>query len=130
MEQRMEKQLHGVSLLRGLVGMAVGGALGYYAFSWAYMQGFYALSLPGALLGLGGGFASGRRSPVLAGIAALSAAVLGLYTEFHFRPFTVDGSLGYFLTHLHQLSTVTQVMLVLGVVFAAWFALGRERVTR
>jgi hypothetical protein len=126
----MEKQFHAMALLRGLVGMAIGGVLGYYAFRMAIMQGFYALALPGMLLGLGAALGSGRRSPMLAVVAAVAAAVLGLYTEFRFRPFNVDSSLQYFLTHLHQLTTVTQVMWVLGVALAAWFAIGRERVAR
>jgi hypothetical protein len=41
-----------VHLLRGLVGAVVGGVTGYYAFGWALSQGYYAMVVPGALLGL------------------------------------------------------------------------------
>ena len=45
-------------------------------------------------------------------------------------PFIADDSFVYFLTHLHQLKSVTLIMLVLGIVFAAWFGLGRPKAPR
>ena len=57
-----------VSASLGLAGAVAGGAIGYFVFMWMARQGFYAMILPGALLGLGCGLASRRRSAVL-GIA-------------------------------------------------------------
>ena len=43
-----------------LCGAVAGGILGYFAFGWLLGQGFYALMLPGGLLGLGAGLAKNR----------------------------------------------------------------------
>jgi len=41
------------NLLAGILGAAAGGILGYFAFFWIAGQGFYALMVPGGLVGLG-----------------------------------------------------------------------------
>lgn len=116
-----------VAHLRGLVGAAIGAVVGYFIFSWMLRQGFYALAFPGALVGLGCGYASQIRSTPLAAICGLITLPLLLLLEWKFRAFVVDDSLNYFVTHIHQLSSVTHLMLLLGVVFAIWFGLGRNR---
>ncbi len=116
-----------IAHLRGLVGALVGGAVGYFLFAWMLKQGYYALALPGALVGLACGYASGIRSVPLAAICGVLTLPLLLFLEWQFRAFVVDDSLGYFLTHLHRLTPVTLVMMALGVVFAVWFGLGRNR---
>ena len=45
-----------------MAGAATGGAIGYFAFFLLASQGLYALVLPGALVGLGFGALSRRRS--------------------------------------------------------------------
>jgi hypothetical protein len=115
------------SLLPGLSGAAVGGLLGYFAFFWAARHGFYALVLPGGLLGCGAGLLVKDRSMLRATICGLAAAGLGLFTEWRFSPFIKDESLGYFLTHAHQLQPMTLVMIAAGAACGAWMALGRER---
>ena len=47
--------------LPGLIGGAVGGLVGYFLVGWVSRQGFYAMILPGALVGLGCGQASPTR---------------------------------------------------------------------
>ncbi len=126
----MREQHDLLHILRGLIGLSAGAALGYFAFFFVARQGFYALALPGALIGLGCGLASGIRSSPLATLCGIVALVLGIISEWQLRPFGADPSFTYFLTHLHQLTTVTLVMLVLGVVFAAWFGVGRDRLPR
>jgi hypothetical protein len=109
-----------------LLGAAVGGALGYFAFFWIARQGFYALVLPPGLLGLTAGFFARCRSTPLALICAVAGLALGLFTEWRFAPFIADRSLLYFLTHIHALKLITLLMLALGVFLSYRFALGRD----
>ena len=111
----------------GLLGAALGGGVGYFAFFWAARQGFYALILPPALLGLTAGYFARCRSTPLAIVCALAGLALGLYTEWRFAPFIADKSFPYFLTHVHQLKPFTLLMLALGVFLCYRFALGVDR---
>ena len=108
-----------------LLGALVGGALGYLAFFWLAGQGFYALVLPGALLGLGGGLARPRSRfvPVVCGLMAL---VLGLIIEWRFAPFTADTSLPYFLSHVHQLKPLTLIVIAVGAAIGFWVPFRRR----
>jgi len=118
------------NLLAGLAGALAGSVVGYFAFIWIARQGFYALMLPGGLAGIGASlFVSDRSVPrgVLCGIFALG---LGVFAEWRFAPFIKDGSLGYFLGHLHQLQPITLLMIAGGSFLGYWLALGRERGVR
>jgi hypothetical protein len=114
-------------LMRGLAGAAIGAAAGWFAFGWLFNAGFYALALPGALVGLFCGVISGGASLINAIGCAIIAAVLSIVLEWKHRPFIADESFGYFITHLHELRGMTWLMLVLGVVFAFWFGRGRAK---
>ena len=115
----------GNSVLALLAGMA-GGVLGYFAFLWIARQGFYALVLPGALVGVGASFLKPRSVGVcvVCGVMALAA---GLFTEWRFAPFTKDPSMGYFVAHLLQLPVLTWIMIAAGAAIGFWspFAGGR-----
>ena len=113
-------------LALGFIGAAVGAALGYAAFFWAARQGFYAIVLPPALLGLGAGLGARRRSRFIACVAAVAGLALGLFVEWKFSPFVVDQSLAYFVTHLHTLRPLTILMIVLGGILSYRLALGFE----
>ena len=115
------------NLLAGLLGAAAGGVLGYFVFFWALRQGFYALMVPGGLIGLGGGLLVKDRSVIRAILCGVFGAGLGLFSEWRHFPFSADPSLGYFLTHLHQLRPLTLLMLAVGTAFAAWLSLGKQR---
>ena len=110
----------------GVAGAVVGGTLGYLAFFWFVRQGFYALALPGALLGLGCGLFAGTRSHMLGVASGVLAVALGLFTEWRFAPFIDDSSFWYFLTHVHQLKSATLIMIAIGALFGYWFGTGRE----
>jgi len=116
----------GLSWVKGIVGAFLGAIVGWFIYGWAYSQGFYALALPGALVGLGFGALS-RRSMIAGGVfCAVVAFVLMVLCEWNTSPFSADDSLGYFVTHLHQLdSQMTWLFMALGVVFAFWFGRGR-----
>ena len=111
----------------GVVGAAIGGGVGYYAFEWILTQGFYALIVPAALLGLTAGYAVRGKSQPFAIACGVAGLALGLFTEWSFLPFKVDGSLLYFLTHIQSLKPLTLVMLVIGTVVSYRLALGMDR---
>ena len=115
-----------ISFARGVVGALIGGTIGWFAFGWLLSQGYYALALPGALVGLGFGFLS-RRSMLIGGLfCAVAAFALMVACEWKHAPFSDDGSLTYFVTHLHKLdSQFTYVLLALGTAFSFWFGKGR-----
>lgn len=98
---------------------AAGGVLGYFAFFWIASQGFYALVVPGGLLGLAAGLVP-NRSLAIAIICGVLALGLGVVTEFRFRPFVADEGFVYFLTHLHQLQPFTWIMIVVGGFIGFW----------
>jgi hypothetical protein len=75
------------------------------------------------LIGLGVGLAARRRSILLASISAAAGLVLGLFIEWQFAPFVVDGSLRYFVTHLHALRPLTLLMSALGTILSYRLAL-------
>lgn len=52
--------------------------------------------------------------------------LLGVFTEWRTAPFVTDGSLSFFLAHLHKLSVVTQALILVGAACGYWFGLGRE----
>jgi hypothetical protein len=115
------------NLAVGLLGAAVGAVLGHLAFSMALQQGFYALMLPGGFIGLGGGLLVKDRSVLRATICGVFGVCVGLYSEWRHFPFAADHSLGYFITHVHELRGLTLLMLAGGTAFAVWLSLGKNK---
>jgi len=127
MEPGTTQHQQSTSRLFPLLGAALGGLLGYFAFGWLAHQGFYAVALPGALLGAGAGLFLKQRSMALAITCGVAALALGIFSEWRIFPFIADPGFGYFLAHLHLLPPVKLLMLLLGGVFGFWFSLGRRR---
>lgn len=125
-----EKQFDVVSHARGLLGLLVGAAAGFFLFQWLVSQGFYGLAIIGAVIGWACSYASRVHSLVLAIACGISAAVLSVFAEWKSFPFVADDSFGYFVTHLYQLKGLTLIFIVLSTVFAAWFGLGRPKAPR
>ena len=117
-------------MARGLIGAAIGGVVGYFVFFWIARQGFYPLVLPPVAVGFAAGLCARGRSIPLAIVCAVAGLLLGLFIEWRFAPFVADGSLLYFITHLHALRPITLLMLAVGVFFSYRLALGRERTTK
>jgi hypothetical protein len=118
-------------LVLGLLGGVVGGVVGYFAFFWIAGQGFYALVLPGGLVGLGAGLAARTRSVPLAVVCALAALVLGFFCDWRFAPFKSDPSFVYYLTHLGSLDSrnlkIALVVIGAAVAYALALGFGRRR---
>jgi len=108
--------------LKGSAGAAIGGAVGYFGFGWLLSQGFYAVALPGVLLGIGAGLLRQRQSLTFSIVCAIAALVLGILAEWKYIPYIADQSLGYFLEHLKGRSPVTLIMIALGSFAGFWFS--------
>ena len=115
------------TLVRAALGSLVGAAVGYLSFVLVARQGALLLALPGALAGIGCGVVTRERSQAAGALAGVVALVLSIYIEWKFFPFAADESLGYFLTHLHQASGRTWIMIVGGTLAGDWFGCGRRR---
>jgi hypothetical protein len=113
------------TLSLALSGALAGGILGYFGFFWIASQGFYALALPGGLLGLGAGIVK-NRSILVAVSCGLAATALGLFTEWRYAPFIDDDSLAYFLAHVYQLKPITLVMILVGGLIGFWIPYSRK----
>jgi hypothetical protein len=109
-----------------LGGALLGGALGYFVFFWIVRQGFYALALPGGLLGLGAGIVTNRSVWVAVACGSLAVA-LGVFTEYRFAPFKDDKSFTFFLAHVGQLAPITLVMIGLGGFIGFWIPFRRRQ---
>ena len=112
-------------ILRGMLGAAIGGAIGYFAFCWLAKSGLYGMIIPGALVGLGAGLAARGRSITLGLIAAIAALALSLIAEWSLFPFVRDGSFLYFVMHIHALPAIKLIMMAIGVGLAYWLGQGR-----
>ena len=113
-----------LNIARGLAGAVIGGPAGYFLTVWLAKQNFYAMILPGALLGMGCGTLIARRSLPLAGFCGVAALALGLVVEWKIHPFIADRSWSYFVQHLGKLQPATYLMLALGALGGFWFSLG------
>ncbi len=100
-------------------GALVGGVIGFFAFFWIADQGFYAMILPGGLIGIGAGLVRNRSLGLAIG-CGVAAVALGLFTEWKYMPFRDDKSLGYFLAHVHKLTPLTLLMIAVGGVLGFW----------
>ena len=103
----------------------LGGYVGYLGFMFLADRGFYALVLPGGVLGLAAGIPRSRSIavPILCGLLAI---VAGLLTEHRFAPFVADSGLGYFLAHVGNLQPVTVLLISLGGVIGFWVPFRRR----
>lgn len=123
MEQKGSlKSVPGSDAALALVGAVIGGGVGFFAFGWLAGQGFYALALPGVLLGVGAAVLGKRRSTSISVTCGTLALVLGVFAEWKHFPFVKDSSLAYFLTHLSDLRPLTLIMIGLGGFAGFWFA--------
>ena len=114
-----------LKLFLGIVGGIVGGAIGLYACKWLHGQGYYAIVLPGALVGLGFGYAARHCSVAFGIVSALIGFIAGLATEWTVI-YGGKPSLTEFLQNLKSDSPVTWILLGVGVALAYSFGVGRK----
>ncbi len=119
-----------IVIARGLVGAAIGGAAGYFAFGWILGYGLYAMILPGAALGFGFATLAGERNRTNGIISAVLATGLGLFTKWQHFPFVDDASFPYFVTRIHKLTPITLIMIAVGTALAYWSASGNTNSSR
>lgn len=110
-----------------LGGALVGAVLGYFAYGWLLRQGFYALALPGGMLGLGASFGKSRSLvvPVVCGLGGLAAGILTEWSH-HFS----KESLLTFLQHLPDLQPFTLLLMAIGALLAFWIPFRRVEPAR
>jgi hypothetical protein len=129
MKEQAQQGAAGLNLGLGLMGAMVGGAVGYVGVGWLARQGLYGIALPGVLMGVGAGLLSRQSSRLLPGLCGALGLLLGLFTEWHYFPFSRDPSLVYFLGHLGDLQPVSWIMILLGG-FAAFYFCWRRSTRR
>ena len=111
------------NLVTGLIGGIVGGVIGFFAFKYLVSQGLYSLIVPGALVGLGFGFASRVRHVAFGVISAVMGLAACLVCEW--KVLNPDSSFSEFLGGFKNEGVMTWVFLVLGVAAAYYFGVGR-----
>ncbi len=111
----------------GLAAALAGAALGHRAVGWMLGQGFYAMMLPGTLVGVGGGLFLPDRSRTWGAFVGTLALMAGLYTEWDYMPFIKDPGFGYFLAHCGDLKPVSLLMIAGGGFLGTMFGQGRPR---
>jgi hypothetical protein len=111
----------------GIVGAVAGGVIGYFVFFWIAGQGYYAMMLPGAAVGLGCAALSRGESRPLGIVCAVLSLPLSLFSEWMISPFLGDENIGYFLAHVFVRDQITPTMMVLGVALAYWIGKGQPR---
>ena len=109
-----------ISNLLGLIGAAIGGALGFYTFGWLESHGFYGLAIPGAFLGLGCSLLAQHRSVPRGIVCAVAALGLSLFTEWKFHYFLKDTSFAFMVSHLQDKNPVTLLMIAIATIIAFW----------
>ncbi|MCB1232995.1 MAG: hypothetical protein KDN19_22310 [Verrucomicrobiae bacterium] len=93
---------------------------GYFIFVWLVTTfGAYGFAIPGVLVGLGATLRFGAPGWVAA-ICGVFGLCFGIFATWKTAPFIVDGSFGYFVTHLHRLPLFQSGLLVLGAGVAFW----------
>ncbi len=116
-----------IEFVPGLIGGAVGAALGYLAVAYLLRNsGFWVPILPGAFAGIACGQLSAvgsKRRGVANGLIGLAAAIFAQWRLFS-PPFEFDGSLPAYCRHLLELPPLTLGLMVLNGLLAFWW--GRE----
>jgi hypothetical protein len=108
-------------------GGIVGGVIGFYIFHWAVRQGFFALIVPGAMVGMIAGFGIGSRSQPFAIACGVAGLAVGLFTQWTFVNRAVTMDLMEFLMKIKDQKPLTLIMLVLGTFFSYRLALGFDQ---
>ena len=110
-----------------LIGAALGAALGFFVFGWLFRRGYYAMVLPGALVGIGCGLLSKRDSLVRGILCGLASFMFGLFVEWSFRPFENDESFIDFVKRIGDLDSPAITLGLIGLGGILSFFFGKSR---
>jgi hypothetical protein len=102
-----------------------GGIAGYFGFVALLQYGFYALALPGGLVGLLGGVVA-TRSRIVSVACGVMGVAAGVLTEHRHAPFIADTGLAYFVAHAADLPSFTLVQIAAGGLIAFWVPFRRR----
>ncbi len=125
MENVNEPRGDSTVLIRGAVGAVIGAALGYAVFWGLAKLNIAAIIVPGALTGAVASRMSGRPSVEVGVIAAVVGAIATILSEWSLFPFVKDGSLTFFIAHLHELRPATLLLGAAGIFCAFYYGRGR-----
>lgn len=107
---------------RGIGAALAAVVVAYFAIYLLKKNGFYAMMLPGLLVGSACGYASGCRSQVLGIVSLLIAIVASVLLEWQIF---YNEPLPRFLANFHTIGTLKIGMHLFGAVMAYWFGTGR-----
>ncbi len=113
-----------IGLMMSLAGAVAGAIVGYFLFRWALGQGFYAMVVPGACLGLGAHLASPTRSTARGIVLGIAALLFGVFVDCRTNLPPFD-DLRHYFTHISGVSQMSLLMIVVGGVVGFWW--GRDR---
>jgi predicted transporter len=116
-----------LAILRGIAGGAVGGVLGYFVFDWALTQGYYALVLPGSLVGIGCGLASRRKLLAMGVLSAIGAFAVGALADWNSLANPSPTVLEHLGTLLQPNRRMPAILIFAGVAISFYFGIGRDR---
>jgi hypothetical protein len=105
------------TFLLPLLAALLGGIAGHLATAWLAHHGYYAMILPGGLVGFGASIFR-PQSRIIPFACAVYALAISLLTEWHLFPFIADRSFSYFLAHIPNLTPVTLLMIAAGTALA------------
>ena len=114
-------------LQRRTAGAAGGAIVGTLAYWLLQQWGIHILAAVGAATALGVSSMARSRSLGWGVLTMVLAVVLSLLVEFLFRPFAIDHSFGYFISHLADLPRNTLLSLAVIAVLGFYFGRGRAR---
>ena len=112
------------NLILGVVGGVGGGVIGFLICKWLSSQGFYAVVIPGSLVGMGFGYCARKRHVVFGCVSGILGLFAGLITQW--KVYSNEPSFWKLVGELKDYSAVTWIMLGLGTVFAVSFGTGRN----
>ena len=111
---------------RRIIGATLGGGLGVLIYWLALHNGFHILAAVALGPGVGSGLVARRRSLAWGVAIGIVSVAFTIVIEWLFLPFTADGSLGYFLTHVGDLSLKSQLSIIAAAAIGFYFGMGRN----
>lgn len=114
-----------IGWILSLAGAAVGAVVGYFLFRWALGQGYYAMVLPGACLGLGAHLAAPTRSTPRGVVLGIAALLFGVFVDCRTNINPPFDDLRYYFTHLAEYNQLSLLMIVVGGIVGFWW--GRDK---